>query len=117
MVDYLSRYNKKNQGVKNNSGKGTPHPGEIWMVPNLDDIKDRPVLVIDYSQNTVTFRKCTSQPSSFRPRDLIEDYYEAGLEKATYVDQEVRRIPRNRLAWKMGELTEYDREKFGLSDN
>ena len=49
-----------------------------------------------------------------RQRDTIEDFYDAGLDKATYVDPEVRTIPRTRLVRKMGELSEYDREKFGL---
>ena len=116
MTDYLSQFKKKS-GTKNNSGKGTPRPGEIWMVPNLDNIKDRPVLVIAFAQNMVTFRKCTSQVSTSRPRDLIEDYDLAGLEKETYVDPEIRRTPRNHLAWKIGELSEYDREKFGIIDS
>lgn len=98
----------------NNSGKGTPQPGEIWWAPNLDGIKDRPVLILGHTGNSYTFRKCTSQTSAIRKRDLIEDYYEAGLEKATYVDPDRRTIDRNRLARKMGELSDFDRPKFGL---
>jgi len=113
MTDYMNQY-KRNNKTRNNAGKGTPRPGEIWFVSNLDNIKDRPVLVIGDVNGSLTIRKCTSQTSSFRQRSLIEDYFEAGLEKATYVDPEVRRLPRSKFLWKMGELSEYDREKFGF---
>ncbi|MGI6078321.1 MAG: hypothetical protein ACOYCB_09215 [Fastidiosipilaceae bacterium] len=98
----------------NKTSKGTPMPGEVWWVSNLDNIKDRPILVLDCSSGIVTYRKCTSQTSVFRQRDTIEDYYEAGLDKATYVDPERRSISRTRLVRKMGELSDYDRQKFGL---
>ena len=98
----------------NRSGNGTPVPGEIWWVANLYGIKDRPILVLSCSGGTVTYRKCTSQTSNFRQRDLIEDFYDAGLEKATYVDPEIRTISRTRLVRKMGELSEFDRQKFKL---
>ena len=113
MTDYMKQY-KRNEKSKNNAGRGTPMPGEIWWVSNLDNIKDRPVLVLGCSGNMVTFRRCTSQTSTVRQRDLIEDYMEAGLDKETYVDKEVRSTPRDRLVRKIGMLSEYDREKFGL---
>lgn len=113
MSDYMNQY-KRNIKAMNKSGKGTPTPGEIWWVSNLDGIKDRPILVLNCASGTVTYRKCTSQASTFRQRDTIEDFYDAGLDKATYVDPEVRTIPRTRLVRKMGELSEYDREKFEL---
>ena len=113
MTDYMSQY-KRNEKAKNNSGKGTPQPGEIWWVSDLDGIKDRPVLILEHNGNTYTFRKCTSQYSSYLPRDTIEDYYDAGLDKATYVDPNLRSIPRNQLVRKMGMLSDFDREKFGL---
>ncbi len=111
MNNYLNQY-KKNAKTSNNAGKGTPQPGEIWWVSNLDGIKDRPVLIIGHTNNMYRFRKCTSQSNTNRVRDLIEDYMEAGLEKETYVDREIRTVERNRLTRKMGELSEYDREKF-----
>ena len=113
MTDYMNQY-KRNLGAKNNSGKGTPQPGEVWWVSNLDGIKDRPVLILDHTGNMYRFRRCTSQTSTVRQRDLIEDYMEAGLEKATYVDKEVRSIERKRLVRKLGVLSEYERAKFGL---
>ena len=113
MSNYMVQY-KRNLKAMNNYGKGTPQPGEIWWVSNLDGIKDRPVLILGHIGSTYTFRKCTSQTSTFRQRDIIEDYFGAGLDKATYVDLDRRTIERNRLVRKMGELSEFDREKFGL---
>lgn len=113
MTDYMNQY-KRNLKAMNNSGKGTPQPGEIWWVSNLNGIKDRPVLILGHTGSIYTFRKCTSQTSTFRQRDTIEDYYDAGLDKATYVDPDRRTIERNRLVRKMGELSEFDREKFGI---
>lgn len=113
MTDYMNQY-KRNVKAMNKTSKGTPMPGEVWWVSNLDNIKDRPILVLDCSSGIVTYRKCTSQTSVFRQRDMIEDYYEAGLDKATYVDPERRSISRTRLVRKMGELSDYDRQKFGL---
>ena len=113
MTDYMKQF-KRSNGTENNRGKGTPQPGEIWWASNLDGIKDRPVLVLGHSGNMVTIRKCTSQTSTVRQRDLIVDYMEAGLEKETYVDPEVRSVPRDRLARKLGRLSEYDCQKFGL---
>ena len=113
MSDYMVQY-KRNLKSMNKSGRGTPAPGEIWWVSMLDDIKDRPILVTGYSHGVVTFRKCTSQFSSYRERDIIEYYYDAGLDKATYVDLDLRTISRGSLVRKMGELSEYDRTKFCL---
>ncbi len=113
MTDYLKQY-KRGTGKTNNAGKGTPQPGEIWWVSNLDGIKDRPVLILDYNGNMYRCRKCTSQPSAIRQRDVIEDYMEAGLDKETYVDPEIRTLERNRLVRKLGKLSEYDRSTFGL---
>lgn len=39
---------------------------------------------------------------------------EAGLDKETYVDKEIRSTPRDRLVRKIGVLSDYDRGKFGL---
>ena len=107
---------KRNNKAKNTAGKGTPQPGEIWWVSNLDNIKDRPVLIIGHTGNIYRFRKCTSKTSVTHQRDLIEDSIGAGLEKDTYVDPEIRSIERKRLVRKLGKLSDYDREKFGIVD-
>ena len=113
MTDYMARY-KRNLKSMCKAERGTPQPGEIWWVSMLDGIKDRPVLVLGHQGSSVFFRKCTSQYSSYLPRDTIEDYYDAGLDKATYVDPNLRSIPRSQLIRKMGMLSDFDREKFGL---
>ena len=52
--------------------------------------------------------------NDYLPRDVIEDYSDAGLDKATYVDSELHMMERDQLVRKMDELSEFDREKFGL---
>ena len=113
MTDYMHQYNRS-KNPSNKTGKGTPQPGEIWWAENLDGIKDRPILVLKYSSGTVTYRRCTSQSSTVRNRDTIEDYLEAGLDRETFVDPEIRNTSRTRLVRRLGTLTEYDRQKFGL---
>lgn len=111
MSDYMRQY-KRNLRAMDKISKATPQPGEVWWVSNLDGIKDRPVLIFGHDGNGYYFRKCTSQFSISRPYDIIEDYYDAGLDKSTYVDPEMRLIGRSRLVRKMGELSEFDRGKF-----
>ena len=113
MVDYMDKY-KKGLKAMNKTAKCKPKPGEIWWVSNLDGIKDRPILVLFCNGDTVTYRKCTSQTSMIRQRDLIEDCLDAGLDKPTYVDPERFTISRGRLVRRMGELSENDRSKFGM---
>ena len=113
MVDYMNQY-KRNLKAKKGPSKASPQPGEVWWVANLDGIKDRPILVIGRESNMVLYLKCTSQCSSSREQYIIEDFIEAGLDKVTYVDSERRSIDRKRLVRKMGELSDYDRSKFGL---
>ncbi len=55
-----------------------------------------------------------SIPAGLRPWTSPEDYYDAGLDKATYADPDRRTMERNRLVRKMGELSEFDRQKFGM---
>ncbi len=112
-VDYLKQYNRR-KNPSNRSNNADPKPGEIWWASNLDGVKDRPVLVISRSGDTVTYRKCTSSTGFVRPKDLIEDYISAGLEKETYVDAEVRTISRNRMVRRLGKLCEEDLQRFGL---
>ena len=96
------------------SSREAPRRGEIWWVKNLDNIKDRPILVVGCQNDTVTFRKCTSQYSDKVERQIIQDYYEAGLEKETYLDNEIRIIPRTSLVRKLGRLSSADRARLGL---
>ncbi len=81
---------------------------------NLDGINHRPVLLVGVQVSDIRSRRCTSQSSSTRSRDVIEDYMDANLEKETFVDREVRTIPSTHLVRKLGTLSQYDREKFRL---
>ena len=58
MTDYMNQY-KRNLKALDKSGKGTPVPGEIWWVSNMDGIKARPILVLNCASGTVTYCKCT----------------------------------------------------------
>lgn len=44
MTDYMNQY-KRNLKAMNNSGKGTPQPGEIWWVSRCRPDCVRPVLL------------------------------------------------------------------------
>lgn len=113
MTDYKQHYRKCLKAISE-SNKDVPQYGDIWWVKNLDNVKDRPVLVMGCRNDIVTFRKCTSQLSDKIQRGIIQDYYEAGLEKETYLDMETRTIPRYRLVRKLGRLSVEDRTRLGL---
>lgn len=113
MVDYLNQY-KKGQKARHNRSPRNPNPGEVWWIENLDGVKDRPILVTGVHGGSVMFRRCTSQNGGAQSRDVIEDYMEAGLEKETFVDREVRTIQSTHLVRKLGTLSKYDREMFRL---
>ena len=113
MVDYLNQY-KKGQKARHNRSPRNPNPGEVWWIENLDGVKDRPILVTGVQGGNVMFRRCTSQNGGAQSRDVIEYYMEAGLEKETFVDREVRTIQSTHLVRKLGTLSKYDREKFRL---
>ncbi len=113
MTDYLNQY-KKGQKSRHNRSHRNPNPGEVWWVENLDGVKDRPILVVGVQGSDVRYRRCTTQSGGARSRDVIEDYMEAGLDKETFVDREVRTIQSTHLVRKLGTLSQYDREKFRL---
>ncbi len=108
----MSKYRLPKKLLAGRTTGGTPRPGEIWWAPNLDNIKDRPVLVLKNEGGRIVCRKCTTQYKTYVQYDTIEDYLEAGLDKKTYVDPVTRIIPRGCLSRKMGSLTKSDREKL-----
>lgn len=75
--------------------------------------KDRPVLVKSRDGESVLCFKCTSQISQTRKRYEIVDLDEAALEHCTYLDYDLLRIPRSKLVYPMGCLSEEDKEGFG----
>ena len=100
---------------RNRSG---PRRGEFWMAESLafeDGIhsKDRPVLIRSRDGESFVCYKCTSQESSFRERYRVMDIEEAGLMKHSFIDYELIRVPRDKLSYKLGSISESDREGFG----
>lgn len=108
----------KNTGKPPSRDRSGPKHGEIWMVDSLpfaDGInsKDRPVLVKSRDGETILCFKCTSQFSQTRKRYEIVNLDEAGLDHRTYLDYDLLRIPRSKLVYHMGRLSEEDNEGFG----
>jgi hypothetical protein len=106
--------------LSRSSGKnsGGPHRGEFWMAESLpfeDGIhsKDRPVLIKSREADSFICYKCTSQESSFRERYRVLDLEEAGLTKYSCIDYELIRVPRDKLSYRLGLISESDREGFG----
>jgi hypothetical protein len=113
MTDYMHQYRRSNKAPKKDTGS-TPKRGEVWWASRVDGIKDRPVVILSYSDPKVTFRSCTSQDSTTHVRELIEDYDVAGLDRPTYLSPVSKDMDRARLVRRLGSLSKYDREKFHI---
>ena len=113
MTDYMHQYRRSNRAPKKDTGS-TPKRGEVWWASRVDGIKDRPVVILSYSDPKVTFRSCTSQDSTVHVRELIEDYDVAGLDRPTYLSSVSKDMDRARLVRRLGSLSKYDREKFHI---
>ena len=111
MPDYMNQYKRSQRSPRKDTGS-TPCRGDVWWATNIDGVKDRPVVVLSFSDGIVTCRKCTSKDGSVR--DVIEDYYAAGLETATYLSREIIRLDRCRLARRLGMLSLEDRESLHI---
>ena len=93
--------------------KDFPRPGEVWNARNLEydgkiGVKSRPVIVKSIRGDQVEYYKCTTRsglPCSHRILDTIS----AGLYKDTYVVPRVETIGINRLAYRYGELSQFDK--------
>ncbi len=57
--------------------------------------------------------KCTSKESSFRERYRVQDIDEAGLLVCSFIDNELVIIPRDKLIYRLGILSEEDCQNFG----
>ena len=90
----------------------------VNSLPFCDGIqsKDRPVLVKSCEGTLLKCYKCTSQLSVLRERYEIQDLEEAGVNRRTFIDYEILSIPLEKLSFKMGKLSQYDRENFGKLD-
>ena len=98
---------------------GTPHQGEIWLADSLPFVggagsKSRPVLVKGRNEESYICFKCTSQISASRRRYRIKNLTDAGLNKISYLDYDPITIPRNRLVYRIGMMSEEDIEGFGM---
>ena len=101
----VARYNK---------GVSKYRKGDICWINNLEfrnsiiRCKGRPVLILSVKNGIARCRRCTSQTSTFRDRRVIEDLFETGLLKTTYVDMEVVEYPVDRMGKVIGHLSKND---------
>lgn len=95
-------------------GGGEYNKGDVRWVENLSmgngQSKSRPVVIVGTEGDDVLYYQCTSQPSVSRKRYAIEDPISAGLDHDSYVDLELKRMPKRRLGRKLGRLSDYDME-------
>ena len=113
MTDYMHQYRRSNKAPRKDTGS-IPKRGEVWWASRVDGVKDRPVVILSFSEPKVTFRSCTSQDSMMQIRELIEDYDVAGLDRPTYLAPIIKEMDRARLVRKLGVLSQYDRGKFHI---
>ena len=90
-----------------------PRQWEVWCARNIEfadriGVKSRPIVVKRIIGNIVEYYKCTTTfgiPGAHRILDNIS----AGLYKDTYVVPKLECIDINRLAYRYGELSRFDR--------
>jgi mRNA-degrading endonuclease toxin of MazEF toxin-antitoxin module len=109
----MHQYRRSTKAPRRDTGS-TPKRGEVWWASRVDGLKDRPVVIVSFSDHKVTFRSYTSQDSSVQMRELIEDYDVAGLDRPTYLSPAIKEMDRARLVRKLGVLSQYDRGKFHI---
>lgn len=109
----MQQYRKSQKPQRRDTGS-VPSRGEVWWASRIDGVKDRPIVVLSYDDNRVTYRKCTSQESMTQMRELIEDFDMAGLDRPTYLDPKPYVLDRARLIRRLGRLSDYDRSKFHI---
>lgn len=97
-----------------------PKKGDVWWVNNMrfdnnTGAKSRPVVIISYADQVAKVKICTTQSEGMKQRTEIIDPIFAGLDdKTSYVVNEIKEVSRQKLARKLGELCEEDRENLGL---
>jgi len=92
-----------------------PTPYEVWIardLPYTDGTghKSRPVIIIGGSQGTFTCYKVTTKSNAVRGRTPICDLDEAGLNEKSFIEWQPVSINKNRLAKRIGMLSEKDSE-------
>ncbi len=117
MTDYMNEYKRsqKLNGPKANRQKGgTPQPGQVWWVPNLEPGIDSPAVVITAGGGWVTVRRILREPEGPWHRDVIDDYIKVGLDFYKYVGTTEHFLSRDRLARRMGRLSDRDRRRLRI---
>ena len=59
MTDYMHQYRRNQKPQRRDTGS-TPKRGEVWWASKIDGVKDRPIVILSYSNDKVTFYKCGS---------------------------------------------------------
>ena len=59
MTDYMHQYRRSQKPRRRDTGS-TPKRGEVWWASKIDGVKDRPIVILSYSNDKVTFYKCGS---------------------------------------------------------
>ena len=99
-------------------GGGEYSSGDVRWVENLSigngQSKSRPVVIVRVEGNDVLYYQCTTKTSDHRERYEIGDPISAGLDRDSYVDLELKRMPKTRLGRKLGHLSDYDMEGLSL---
>jgi mRNA-degrading endonuclease toxin of MazEF toxin-antitoxin module len=109
----MHQYRRSSRAPRKDTGS-VPVRGEVWWASRVDGIKDRPVVILSFSDPKVTFRSCTSKDSAVQSRELIEDYDIAGLDRPTYLSPTIKEMDRARLVRRIGSLSQYDRAMFHI---
>ena len=87
---------------------------EIWYVKDVllgGAKKCRPVVVCESKKDYVVGYACTSHPMLEKDYMYISDKEECGFWRLTYICEKVT-VERDKCKWKMGELSDDERERF-----
>ena len=99
--------------TKKLNNKGRPHPGEVWKARNIEykdkvGVKSRPIVVAGIDGDVVTYYRCTTSVGIPGTHHIL-DPISAGLYMETYIIPKAERIGLNRLAYRYGELSRFDK--------
>lgn len=103
--------------IKYDNAEGLdPKPGDVFWIRNMKfenhETKDRPIIIVKCSGNTVQYLNCTSQSTS--NGYFILDLISAGLDRNTYVSLIRHTMEKSRMGRKIGHLSEEDIVNLGL---
>lgn len=96
-----------------------PKNGEIWMADAIpfEEIwgsKSRPVVIKKREKAGFACFRCTTKGDrGWHGRYYITNYEDTGLIEETYIDCNLIWVSRDKLLYKIGELSQDDRLEFG----